>query len=57
MTDRGRVPLPARFTACVAVCLLIGTALALMGALTMWALRLLVSGMLAMALLAAGGAV
>lgn len=55
MKDRGRAPLSARFVACVAACLLIGTALALMGALAVWALRLLIAGMVALAQMAAGG--
>ena len=56
MTNRGRVSLPARFAACMAACLLIGTALAIMGALAVWALRLMVAGALSLVVLVAGGA-
>lgn len=41
MTYGGRAPLWARLVACVVVCLLVGTALALMAALAVWAVRLL----------------
>ena len=45
MTYGGRAPLWARLVACVVVCLLVGTALALMAALAVWAVRLLAEGL------------
>lgn len=57
MTDGGRAPLLARFAACVAVCLLVGTAMALMGAMAVWAVRLLIEGLVWLISLAWGGGV
>lgn len=45
MTYGGRAPLWARLVACVVVCLLVGTALALMAAMAVWAVRLLAEGL------------
>lgn len=57
MTDGGRAPLWARLVACVAVCLLVGAALTLMGALVVWAARLLIEGLVWLTSLAWGGGV
>lgn len=57
MTYGGRAPLWARLVACVAVCLLVGTALALVAALAVWAVRLLAEGLVWLALLAWVGGV
>ena len=57
MTDGGRAPLWARLTACVVMCLLVGTTLALMGAMAAWAVRLLAEGLAWLISLAWGGGV
>lgn len=56
MTDEGRAPLWVRALAYATAALMAVGALALVGSLAVYALRLLVAGVMALAQMAAGGA-